>query len=473
MTNELQTIPPAPQAGRQLDVKTILAMLIRRRWIVLGVALPIILVALITILRSSESVSASSRVLVETGMPETLQMTRVIFDYDVFMSNATQVALSLPVAVKAADALIDSVPRLAASYPEFADIKTHENLRDLLINGIDAHQVGESTIMKIAYKHTRPEFALMAVGALTDAFIEFNTETQQNPRAVGFYNDQIAAVEAEIDSLIQQKVVILGESGQAMFDGQNGARAYQILGLEEEYVRVHSRRVGVETRLNGLREMVADDPDYVPTGLSGGDLVLAELRRKLDQLNAELAKLLVQYQEDSEWVRRQKQLIVRARAELHAERDDRLRELALELEELKTTENSLKSVVDEQARRLASFPSIQQRIQALELQIDAKRKLMQGLQIKRGEARVKAMADFRISNITVLDEPTLDSWVAGGKKFLYLALASTFALALGFIAAMFVENQDQRFLDQRQTEKYLELPVLGSISSPKTKDRAS
>jgi len=473
MNNRLQPVPSPPSVGPQFDLKTILAMLIRRRWIVLGVAVPIILVALITILRSAETVSASSRVLVETGMPETLTHTRVIFDYDVFMSNTTQVALSLPVAAKAADALLDSVSRLVVTYPEFAKIRHHEDLRDLLIEGINCSQVGESTIMKISYKHTRAEFALMAVDAWTDAFIEFNTETQQNPRAIGFYNDQIAAVEAELDSLIQQKVTILGETDQAMFDAQGGARAYQIWGLEQEYVRVHSRRLGIETRLQGLREMVAADPDYIPTGVSGGDLVLSELRRKLDQLNAELAELLVQYQEESEWVRRHKQLIVRARAELHAERDDRLAELALELEELKTTENSLKEVVDDQARRLASFPNIQQRIQVLELQIDAKRNLLQGLQIKRGEARVKAMADFRISNIVILDEPTLDSWVAGGKKFLYLFLACGFALILGFIAAMFVDNQDHRFLDQRQAEQFLEVPVLGSISSPKTKDRAS
>ena len=473
MNNRLQPVPSPPSVGRQFDLMTLLAMLIRRRWIVLGIAVPIILVALITILRSAETVSASSRVMVETGMPETLVMTRVIFDYDVFMSNATQVALSLPVANKAADALLDSIPRLAASYPEFTQIRNHEDLRDLLFEGISCTQVGESTIMKISYKHTSAEFALLAVSALTDAFIEFNTETQQNPRAIGFYSDQIAAVEAEIDSLIHQKVAILGEAGQAMFDPRGGARVYQVYGLEEQYVRVHSERLGVETRLRGLREMIAADPDYVPTSLSSGDLVLAELRRNLDQLNAELAELRVQYQEESEWVRRHKQLIVRARNELQTERDYRLAELALALEELKTTENSLKEVVDEQARRLASFPGIQQRIEALELQIDAKKNLMQGLQIKRGEARVKAMADFRISNIIILDEPTLDSWVAGGKKFLYLFLACGFALALGFIAAMFVENQDHRFLDQRQAEQYLEVPVLGSISSPKSKDRAS
>jgi len=473
MNNRLQPVPSPPSVGRQFDLKTILAMLIRRRWIVLGVSVPIILVALITILRSAETVSASSRVLIETGMPETLTMARVIFDYDVFMSNATQVALSLPVAAKAADALLDTVPGLAATYPEFAEIRNHENLRDLLIEGMDCSQVGESTIMKISYKHTRADFTLLAVSALTKAFIEFNTETQQNPRAIGFYNDQITAVEAEIDSLIRRKVTILGDADQAMFDVHGGASAYQVHGLEEEYVRVHSRRLGGETRLRGLREMVAANPEYVPTSLSSGDVVLAELRRNLDQLNAELAERRVQYPEESEWARRHTELIVRARAELHAERDDRLAELALELEELKTTENSLKEAVDGQARRLASFPAVQQRIQALEMQIDAKVNVMEALQVKRGEARVKAMADFRISNITILDEPTLDSWVTGGKKFLYLFLACGFALALGFIAAMFVENQDHRFLDQRQAGQYLEVPVLGSISSPKSKDRAS
>jgi capsular polysaccharide biosynthesis protein len=54
--------------------------------------------------------------------------------------------------------------------------------------------------------------------------------------------------------------------------------------------------------------------------------------------------------------------------------------------------------------------------------------------------------------------------VAGSKKFLYLMLASMFAVALGFLSALFFENQDHRIYDRRQAEQALEIPVLGAIS---------
>ena len=45
MNNRFSPVASPPSAGHQFDVKTILAILIRRRWIVLGIAVPIILVA--------------------------------------------------------------------------------------------------------------------------------------------------------------------------------------------------------------------------------------------------------------------------------------------------------------------------------------------------------------------------------------------------------------------------------------------
>jgi len=44
---------------------------------------------------------------------------------------------------------------------------------------------------------------------------------------------------------------------------------------------------------------------------------------------------------------------------------------------------------------------------------------------------------------------------------------------LGFLIALFVENQDHRLHDQHKAEQYLQVPVLGAISSPQSRDRAS
>ncbi len=101
------------------------------------------------------------------------------------------------------------------------------------------------------------------------------------------------------------------------------------------------------------------------------------------------------------------------------------------------------------------------------MRIDTQRDLLETLQMKRGEVRLSAESDLRISNITKLDKPTLSSSIAGGRKFIYVILAGILGLALGLVAAMFIENQDHRIYDSRQAAKLLGLPVLGSVSQIK------
>jgi len=104
-------------------------------------------------------------------------------------------------------------------------------------------------------------------------------------------------------------------------------------------------------------------------------------------------------------------------------------------------------------------------VESLDLQISTRQDLMETLQIKRGEVRLKAGSDQRISSLLLLNTPTLSMRVGGSKKFLYIGIAIVFAFTLGLIVAIFVDNQDHRIYDSRQAAQVLDVPVLGAVSA--------
>jgi uncharacterized protein involved in exopolysaccharide biosynthesis len=138
--------------------------------------------------------------------------------------------------------------------------------------------------------------------------------------------------------------------------------------------------------------------------------------------------------------------------------------MRIDLAEARESESSYQRAIEQQKGRLVDFPDVERKVESIDLQILAQRDLLKQLQLKRGEVRLKAGSDMRISGITPLNAPSTDTMVGKSKKFLYLSLASMFAVALGFLSALFVENQDHRLHDRRQVEQFLEVPVLAAIS---------
>ncbi len=97
---------------------------------------------LLATLNTTDSVTASTRVVIETRQPESTSFGHVSVDYDVLMSTASQVAISIPVAERAALALMDSLPVLAGEHLDFLQIDTPGGLsvsmRDIIQDNIES-----------------------------------------------------------------------------------------------------------------------------------------------------------------------------------------------------------------------------------------------------------------------------------------------------------------------------------------------
>lgn len=448
----------------KIGLKDFLTVISRRRWVVLGIAIPVIIIALIGTMRTSNVTTASSMVMLEMRRPENPSFGFQSINYDVEISSAAQVAMSIPVSRMAAAALMDSLPSMEDDASPIASVENEDDLMELLQEGIDCSQVGESTILRIAYTHPNPMFALAVVDKLTDAYIDYTITREHNPRAVEYYTDQIDNVQAEIDSLLGLRADILRAAGYAELETDVRSTSNLIWSLEDDYYRARSKRVGLESRYNGLMESIRLDPDFVPSTTTGQYVELGNLKMNLVREKAALAAARLKYTADSVWVQRQSEMLENTRQELHRERQNLISGIKLDLEEARSTELELARVIEQQRGSLDVYPDVERRVTSLQYQINTRTDLIETLHMKRGEVRLKSASDQRISNIIPLNEPSIEAVVGGGKKVIYLTLATILALALGILAALFIDNSDRRIYTKRQAEESLGVNVLGYVS---------
>lgn len=451
--------------GARLGLRDLLAVLFRRRWIVLGVAVPIIAFGFYGTLTTTASFTASSQVVLEPRAVEDPSFQQRPVDMDMLMSTAVQIGQSIPVATKAAEAIIDSLARFRAGREEIAMIESVEDLRDVILGGVDCMQVGESNLLSIRYTHADPEFALLVAGALTEAYIAYNIEKGQNTSAIGYYSDQIAETQAEIDELMSRRVAVYDRSGLTAFKMNNETGIQQMRALESSYYKARSRRTALQDRYEGVVSAIAADPDYMPSLLSAGrDDNLVSARSTYDEAVLDLTRLRQSFQDSSQHVVRQREYVEHTRQLFHNIRANLVSDLKIDLDMAASEEASLKESLDSYQAELLAYPALEKELYSLNVQIEAKRDLLESLQVKRGEVRLKVQGDERISNITQLNVSSMEMGVGGGKKFLYLMVACLFAVALAVIAAVLVDMQDHRIFDRRQAESTLQLPVLGAVS---------
>ena len=458
-----------PQGLQKFTARKILNVFFRRRWVILGVFLPIFLFSVWGTINATDRFTARSRVLIEARSVETPEFQRLPVDNEVLISTAVQICQSIPVAERAAVFLMDEFEDMKARFPEqFRMVETEEDVRDLVLSELTSGQVGESNVIEIIYSHVNPDFAITVVEAVTRAFLEYMVESKQNTEALDYYTEQIQQVETEISGMMARRLDIFEKGGLNAYRDNTQSGIQHMRALEYDFHKAQSRRMGMESTYNRLVRAIEADPMLVPslTTFGGQNSNLVGARQVYDNAVMELARMRMSFNDSSEFVKRQMIYVDQAKELFLDLRDAHVSEMKIQLDAAQSEEQALADALAEYQGGLLSYPAIERDLYAVDMEIESKKDLLEALQLKRGEIRLKAYGDQRISNITRLNQSTLDFGIQGGKKIIYLLLVSFIGLVLSFVVGLLVDNFDHRIFDVHQAEEHLQAPVLGAISNP-------
>ncbi len=463
--NEITPYPAKVTQDRKLTLRDILVIFFRRRWIVLAVSVPIIVFSVLGTMNTVDTYTASSQVLVEglsTDSP-TFRVNRGV-EHDVMMSTAGQVASSTPVAEKAAAALMDSLQILQELDPRFAGVTGPDDFKGAILEGIHCSQVAESDILSINFSDHLPRFALMVVDAVTEAYVEFNAESKNNTGATQYYTEQVDQLQGEIDDLMSERAQVFEDGGINSFEINKTSSIQYMRQMEYQFLSARANREGMERRLAEIRREIAADKYFIPRATGSANAMLLGAFSDFNDARLQLEKLRLSYNDSSLFVVRQMEYVDKTEMVFLDARSMFVRNLEVELQELVEHENSLNASFEAYRKEIMQYPEIERRVASLDMEILAQRKLLEAMQVKRGEVRMEAESDLRVSNIVPLNVPQVVMGIGQGKRTIYLMLAAILAIVLGLVAAIFVDINDHKIYSRRQAEEVLEIPVLGSIS---------
>lgn len=458
---------PVKVGGSTLSLRDIVFMLFRRRWIVLAVSLPIIIIGGMSLFRQTGSYISACRVLVEftrVDLPRWNTTGRNI-DFDRELSTMFNIAMSLPVADMATAALQDSVPVIKELLPNLVGIENPGFMREYLLGKFDVAVVGESNILEFRFGSAHPRVSLMAVGAMRDAFVEYQVHGRRNLKAVVYYNEQAQMVQSQIDTLLTARSSILQETGYSSIDDQMENEITRMGDIQSKLLEAAANRQTLEMEYETLKTYLDGDPLDFPFGLDENrSPTLVQSRIAVSKHQADLNNLLSVHTEESLPARRQRALIDRALEKLRQEEVAYVESVRLRLKSAQSLEQTLKEQFDMLRMATARGPEAVSRISLVDVEIESLRTLLKNIQGKVGEVRLSQLADERVSSVTPLTRPEMVMSLSGGKTMVYFAMIAVFAMALGIVVALILESLDHRVYHPRDIEENLKLPVFASVT---------
>jgi len=450
-----------------LSIRDIVFTLYRRKWIILAIAIPIILVGGLSLMRQTGSYTAAARTVVELNEVEAPRWNTKTgnIDYDRELSTLFNIAMSVPVVKNAAKALSDSIPVIMELNPKLVSLDQPDELAGFLFDKMDVSVVGESSILEFQFSSVSPRIALMAVGALRDAFINYYTYERQDDTAVEYYKDQIDLVRAEMDSFLVERTIAMEEAGYSSLTDELRYNVGQLTNLEDDLFDVMTKTQSLEIEYNRLLGFLDKDPRDFPMGQNENrSNTLVNWHRIVSKHEDELNSLMSIHTPSSIPVKRQKELLDLSLKSLAQHQQNYVESFHLQLLKARAEGESLQAIIATLKEKNRRGPVAYQKISLLDSEIVSLRELLQSLQGKRGEVRLSVMADERVSKLVNLSDPEIKEIISGGKTVIYLGLLIVFAFALGLVAAFLMDTMDHRVFAPDDIEENLKLPVFASIT---------
>jgi len=445
---------PTP-VTRQATAREFLAVLFRRKWIILGLFLVTTATVLVVALTTPTYYQSSGRILVKRGEWESvLRPDRRIFsDWEQELGSEMQVIKSATVLQRARE-LLD----LEAS-------RTNQTLA-LDPTSIDVEVMGKSNVIAVGYVSLDPSLSQVACRAVMDAYVEYRRTRMTNERPLKFFEQEIAALGARIDQRMGERRRFTEATGVAVPMVQTQSWLQLIASLEQRRSEVSADLGAAQTVEEGMRKLQADPDIDLPTfggvNMFTNEQALVTLKQKVVEQQARIAILSETLREDAPEVVGARQTLETLTALLRKEVDTRVRLAASSVKQYETRLAVIDREIAAIKGKLMASPQSLAKMEEIDGDLQTLRSRLREVTEARDQALITAntMADV---NVVVL-APAGVAEPTNRLDIVRLLLAPAFSLLVGLAIAFFVDGLDLTVRTANQAEEYLDLPVLASMS---------
>jgi uncharacterized protein involved in exopolysaccharide biosynthesis len=444
-------LPTGPSSASHATAREFIAVLFRRKWIVLGLFAVTTATVLTIAFTTPVKYISSGRVLYKRGEQISVLIPdrRMTGDWEQELASEVELIQSAPVL----DATRDLLRKEAR--PGLPAVK-------LDASQVDIEVMGKSNVIAIGYLDGDPDAAQRVCDALIRAYVDYRQKYMDVANPTGFFDTEIAAVDAQLDRLAEQRRVYANAHDIVDVGEQRRAMLQRLSVLEQQRSAVTTDLAEAAGNSRVMRDL-QQRPDVdlpLPSNPVGTDL-LHQLKQKVLDQEARLASLRERYREEAPE-------IVLARGTLDTLRGILRREVAMRLDVVDSRSRILQARLDGIDREIQSvqaelngMPDKEARLAAIDRDIEVLKRRQLDLVMRADLARVNENT-VSTSSVLLLS-PAGPARPTNARDYVRLALAPAFALVVGIGLAFFLDGLDITVRTTRHAEEAAELPVLATL----------
>ena len=486
-----------PADDDEIDLLAYWRMLVKRKWLVAGVAGVGIVLALVATLMATPMYRATTVVQIERAdiplVPGSEAMAAMFFWDPEFLATQIEVIKSRSLALRVAEDMgLDSaaVARMRpqswfqrlkslfgpdAEEPDFTeedvvgdtDAAPVDHAADLaagaglIQGGVMVEPVMQTRLVHIRFTSPFPEFAARAANAVADGFIasQIDRRLGSNDYAKDYLEEQLALAKSRLEQSERDLVAFAQKENLVSSDDGPSLVGRNLADLNASLAEAQSQRI----RTQAAWDQVSGGGALPAAAIQGS--ILNTLQQQRAGLRAQYQQQLQTYKPEYPTMQALQGQIDEVDRQIEQERAGVRASIRADYDAALLREQLLRTQLDELRTQSLDVDDRSVDYNILRREADTNRQLYDGL-LQRFQ-QVNAASDLRPNNITIVDRARAPGGPFTPNAMRNVLIGLFLGLLLGVALALVLEFLDDTIRTPEDLEQHLRLPLLGIV--PKLK----
>lgn len=458
-----------PSGHPDIDLVGYWRVLVKRRWLVVGILLAVLAVTLLLTFLATPLYRATAvmeiddhvqQVVEVDGMatqpPADAQFQQTQYELLKSRSLANRVARALALTPAQLEALTDG----GAPVQDPGDGTSKDQLElatTLVQQGTTIEPVRDSHLVKVHFDSPDPALSAEVANALAEAFIQSGLERRYGASsyAKNYLEEQLTQVKARLEASERQLVDFAQREGLVSSPEGQSLAASNLADLNEALALAQAQRIRAQARWGQASSGGALPADMLDAS------IIRELQASRAKLQAEYQEKLQVYEPGYPEMQQLKGQIDAITRQIQTEMGNIRASVRAEYTAASTQERLLQGKLDALRAQALDVDSRSIEYNILKREVDTNRQLYDGL-LQRYK-QVGVAGDVRADNVSIIDPARVPARPYKPNLSVNLAIGLLVGLLLGVLAAFLLEYMDETLKTPDDVEKKLRLPVLGVV----------
>ncbi len=457
--------------ARQFSSRDFLAMIFRRKWVILSILLITMAMGVSASLKTTSEYQAVAKVLLRRSDGSSFQKARSPYlGLEEEMNTEIEILRSDPVLTRAIAeierevAAVSDEEKALLFPPEEAGEEWHPPTEKWINKNLQAEPVEKSNVIMIRFRHTNSATARMLADAVVGSYVAERISVRRSPMLESFFQERTQDLEERLLDLRTEMGQIQVEAGIYDQEWQQRLNLGTLNDLRSELLRVRVKRQTEEAKIASVRRQLAsDEGTIVPMLEFEENAPFTELRTKVIDKKTVLAELRGKYLPDHPKVKQQESLVAQLEEELRRELETQVAMRENEVETIRAQQIALEAAVQEVVEDMNRIPKYAPVMRQLEREIANTTELYEQIALKAVDTQISESEDQRMVNAKVLSPATVSLSFVQQRRSLFTLFAALLGLSMGLALAFLLEGLDHTFRSPEDVEIHLGVPLLGSI----------